>query len=147
VTGRGDRTRDEVTDETSPSQKRRFCHSLAVPRSPFTRDPSSQLLLIPPFAKNAKDGAPDPLWQARSTRLFHSICPWFSSPWVSHRLMGTRLKPCPSRTEFLTRALIVVRLPRWILLQKVLRRETNRDRRIGEGALRVVEAVGKVIRV
>jgi hypothetical protein len=30
----------------------------------------------------------------------HSICPWFSSPWVSRRLMGTRLNPCPSRTEF-----------------------------------------------
>jgi hypothetical protein len=24
------------------------------------------------------------------------LTPWFSSPWVSRRLMGTRLKPCPS---------------------------------------------------
>jgi hypothetical protein len=23
------------------------------------------------------------------------LTPWFSSPWVSRRLMGTRLKPCP----------------------------------------------------
>jgi hypothetical protein len=32
---------------------------------PFTRGPSPQLLLIPPFAENAKDGAPDPLWQGK----------------------------------------------------------------------------------
>ena len=57
----------------------------------FTRGASPKLLLIPPFAENAKDGAPDPLWQARNTRPCHSICPWFSSPRVSRRLMGTRL--------------------------------------------------------
>jgi hypothetical protein len=31
----------------------------------FTRGPSTQLLLIPSFAKNAKDGAPDPLRQGK----------------------------------------------------------------------------------
>jgi hypothetical protein len=31
----------------------------------FTRGPSPQLLFIPPFAENAKDGAPDPLWQSK----------------------------------------------------------------------------------
>jgi hypothetical protein len=28
------------------------------------------------------------------------ICPWFSSPWVSRRLMGTRLNPRPSSEIF-----------------------------------------------
>jgi hypothetical protein len=30
-----------------------------------TRDPSPKPLLIPSFAENAKDGAPDPLWQGK----------------------------------------------------------------------------------
>jgi hypothetical protein len=31
----------------------------------LARGPSPQLLLIPPFAESAKDGAPDPLWQGK----------------------------------------------------------------------------------
>ena len=35
----------------------------------FTRSPSPQLLLIPPFAESAKDGAPDPSFQSKMTIL------------------------------------------------------------------------------
>jgi len=54
-----------------------------------------------PSQKARRMGHPILCGRARNTRLYHSICPWFSSPWVSRRLMGTRLKPCPSsRTAF-----------------------------------------------
>ena len=49
-----------------------------------------------PSQKARRMGHPILCGRARNTRLYHSICPWFSSPWVSRRLMGTRLKPCPS---------------------------------------------------
>jgi hypothetical protein len=47
-----------------------------------TREPSPKLLLIPPFAENAKDGAPDPLWQGKKYLVFIT------------------LGECPSKTQF-----------------------------------------------
>jgi len=33
---------------------------------------------------------------SKPLRIIMGESKWFSSPWVSRRLMGTRLKPCPS---------------------------------------------------
>jgi hypothetical protein len=52
-----------------------------------------------PSQRARRMGHPILCGRARNTRLYHSIRPWFSSPWVSRRLMGTRLKPCPSTIE------------------------------------------------
>jgi hypothetical protein len=55
-----------------------------------------RLLLWPCSTKAYLSGFYEIVFRTVYGTIENHLFPWFSSPWVSRKLMGTRLKPCPS---------------------------------------------------
>ena len=65
-----------------------------MPHAAFTREPSPKLLLIPPFAENAKDGAPDHWEKGKKDSPLPFALLGFHHLGEA-QAQGTRLKTCP----------------------------------------------------